>query len=932
MRSMFRPLTLALFSMLSLACNRGSDAASDGGKPTAEVTPASAAKLVGAPAPAVPEPTAKLLAAVGEGAPAVVVLRDEAIATLNERLPKLLPAPALAEMAELTGAVNGVDVLAKLAETLDLPVRKAELKGRDPARPIVVSAFESPVSGPPGMAVALMPVVDGHQLPLRHQVVLPAKDVTALLGSMRAWLPAEDTIERPELVKGLEGAVGLELKRRWPLQTFIALVPEDGHLRVVLLHEGRGIDSASELRSLVDVKVGDLSDTPALRHAGRDEHALAVLVRPWHLRSLGVWTGLNQTMLAVDTVGPDQRWMAMTRGTAITATAEVLSPDDQAEFDDWSFAMSADADSLRLTSVASLTPTGRKIWDAAATKPVAAPRLRKEVDASLTVALDIAAALGEAKGHTLREGSLGDLARTFQNCGVTCPMFSALRWPASAVRTLAPEVSRTGTGVASAQLVMPSSSEPARVAVALVGDDLPAAEVLKGAVGVLARPGAAAKVEEGTHAGHPALLVGNGIEPATIFELGAESPEPPALLRAQGRLPAELGGGSLRSAMHRAGPALTFELVFGPGKLRSLLDYSAATWDSPLGSGEATKASRCLHELAWVLVDDVNSIAMVAVDQRATTAVTAAGKIGPLVTCAAEDPQLAEAARGLASLMTATMAGALLEVPDYRAARAVLQTGCPEGRSDGPACERLAAMADVAIPTLQQFSVPEQCRPEYDPGFGMPVVVNSDGIFIAGRKVAASSSAIAAAVVEQMSMDGRSEKVGSTLALWVEGSLPFSVVEPVVAAAASLDSELGAVINDESGKAMRVGWAREWPKTVSIDWKVDPTYVPEKRFGGGLYDPEERAPGSTGPKVSHTLLQTRGGLVVVPPGGTTLAVPNSSALSAYVDAEQSAAGPGRTVQLTWKVAPDVPWSEVAEVLTQTCTIFGAVVQTPAGTP
>ena len=934
-----RPLSLALASVLALACNRGSETGSDGGQsPESSASTPAATKLVGEPAADVSKDTAKLLAAVGSEAPAVLVFRDEGIAALGERLPKLLPAELLADASKLTGVTDAGDLLKLLADTAEIPVRPVALKGRDVARPVVVSAFETPVSGPPGMAVGLMSALDGYQPPLRYQVVLPATDVTALLKSVQKWLP-EDTIARPELVAGLEGALGLQLKRKWPLQTFIALVPEDSHLRVVVLHDGRGTEDASKLRARVDVKSGDLPDTPALRHAGRDDHAVAALVRPWQLRSLGVWTGLSATLQAVDTVGSDQYWMAMIRGTAITATAEVLSPDDRAEFDDWSFALTADRDSVRMSTVASLTPTGQKIWDAAQTELAPAPKLQSEVEASITMGMNLAAALRTAKGHTLREGSMGDLARTFQNCGVTCPMFSMLRWPAAALRTFTPEVREAGTGISSAQLALPSLDEPTTLGVAVVGDDLPAAEVFESAIRGFVFGKTSVQVKDGKHGGHPALLVGNGLDPATIFELDAHGPESTALLRAEGALPKRLGGSGLRSAMHRAGPALAFEVVLGPGELRPLVDYSGTKWNSPLGSGPATKASGCLHELAWVLVDDVNSLAMVARDQRSLVAMKAASEIKPLLACAVEDPKIEPAARSLVSWMTVAMARTVLDTPDYPAARDLLEFGCPEGQTEGLACKELAGLADTSPPTIPEGTLAEQCRPEYDDGRGMPVLVHGGGVFIAGRKVGASPSAIADAVVELTTMSGRAEKSGPTLGLWVDAAQPFSAVEPILVAAGSLRSNLRAVFNDDRGDR---GWAAvpiEWPKTLSIDWKVHPDYESEEPFAGGYMDeprgglyaskkPTLAGPGST---VVHTLMQTRGSLVVIGDGKKT-PLANASELMRYVEGMHGRGGPGESFKVEWKVAADVPWREVVEVLIASCTDLGTLVLTPMGTP
>ncbi|MEM7155077.1 MAG: hypothetical protein AAF799_19680 [Myxococcota bacterium] len=643
--------------------------------------------------------TETLVHAVGDGAPLVIVLHDQAWGETRERIPQFLSPPVIGAAGALVDAEDGADFVWGMTPRLELPqaLPRPQWEGRDTSRPIVVSAYEAPVDGPPGVATAGLVSLELAMPPMRHQVVVPATDRDALMASLEQWWSASSR-PAPALVEGLPGAVGLELSPRAPFQSFVALVPEEEHVRMVVLHEGRGIRDAGELRSHLDVDEHPRVDTPAMRHALDERHAAAALVRPWRLRATGVWIGLYYMGQAADFVEAKDRPSIIAKGASIAATVDVATPDDLAEFDDWSVGVSSDAAGLQMTVVASLTPRGRELWGAFAANPgVVAPR-RPDVDLALALAGDLAGTLERAQAHDLHGMRPGQLAEVFYDCGDTCPAFAALRWPMAAMKTLSPGVVADGFGVDALHLVVPSVDQTGGMAVAMTGAQLPASEVVEAVMRDMGGQGAFRSSSEPI-GGRPALVVSQGVDPAAAFDLSAEGAAPDALMslwmRGEGLGRALTQSNPVEARVRTAGPALTLEVVVGDREPSFAPDYSEAQWDPPMGSAPASRAATCLHSLALEFNQSVGAVVAFHPADRGAVARKHVAAMRNWVACAAKDPALGAAAKQLADTAAVLMARFLVSEREASTARAVLQSRCPDGGRDGAACQELMLLEGV---------------------------------------------------------------------------------------------------------------------------------------------------------------------------------------------------------------------------------------------
>ena len=680
---------------LAAGCRQGASGPGTGGS---AVDPGSGSATASAGADDVRGSIQALVQAVGDGAPLVVVMHDQAWGETRARIPQFL-SPPVADMGSIAQAEDGADLVWALTRELELdqPLPRPQWEGRDASRPIVVSAYEAAVEGPPGTGSARMSVVDLAMPPLRHQVVVPAADQDALLASLEHWWSGSSR-PAPALVEGLPGAVGLQVQRPRSLQTFVALVPEAEHVRMVVLHNGRGTTDPAQLRPRLDVAARAEADTPAMRHAVDDGHAVAALVRPWRLRATGVWTGLHYAGLAVDFVEGDQRSRMMAKGSAIAATVDVATPDDFAEFDDWSVALDSDDDGLRMTAVASLTPQGRELWSAFAAAPGALPPLRPDLDLSLSVAGDLAAAWQKAEIHDLQGLRPGQLAEILLDCGDWCPAFASLRWPMAAIKTVAPFAETAGFGMDAMHLVAPSVEQSRAMAIAVTGRNVPKPETLEGVLGELGAEGPVQSDVE-TRDGRVVVAVGKGVAPMQVFDL-AGAPSTPGALASLSMRGESLGraltqSNPVQAHLRTAGPALTLEVVVGQREFSFMPDFSDAQWASPLRSAPASKEAACLHSLAIAFNQSVGGAVAFAPSDRAAFVRKHVAGMQVWVDCASRDPKLGGTAKQLADLAAVLIARFLVTERDAQTAKAVLRERCPDGGRKGLACEDLALLDGV---------------------------------------------------------------------------------------------------------------------------------------------------------------------------------------------------------------------------------------------
>jgi hypothetical protein len=383
--------------------------------------------------PAAPADLQQMLAALGDRGVCVLVLRDAqwraSVGALLERLGQLDHKGSSIEQSWGSPVAS----LRWLAEQMELPVRAGELQGRDDSRPIVVSLFEAPIDGAMTTATALQPLrVDAH-MGMREQLLIPATDAAALIGSLAELLAELEAW--PELVAGRPQA------QAWKLAGgFVAALPEGDAVRVLVSHGGSGLDPTADLarwQTQLDSVAVTPADTPALRHLGDGDAGLAMLLRPWRVRGAVSWEGLHYGRLALSDAPLDQREHAIARATELVLGGELMMPDEGAELDEWALTVTRSDGSPRVRAVASATELGKSVLAAArvdASAPLEITSGKLSIESWLALDRGMSAATGSPTA------ALGQLSATetidmWRNCGAGCTIHAALRMPFGAAKS-----------------------------------------------------------------------------------------------------------------------------------------------------------------------------------------------------------------------------------------------------------------------------------------------------------------------------------------------------------------------------------------------------------------------------------------------------------------------------------------------------------------
>lgn len=901
--------------LLAGACQRGDAGVAE---PPSSTTDGIAAAL-----PAANTTTARLMRAVGAGAPVVLAMRDAGWPDVQARV-----LDGLGPMAKELGvdkASDAVAAISLLGRAIGVETLPSQLEGRDGSLPVVFAGYEAPFSGAPGTTIARLATADARQFPLRHQLVVPAADRDVLLASIRAWLtPLGEPA--PALVSGHDGAVGVQVAGSWPELRFVAAIPEQSHVRIVVLDHVRAM-TAADVSPWLDAAASTWTDTPASRLATDETFTAAMHLRPWNLRATWAWMGMSELHQALDSISADQVATGRARGTSIAGTVELLTPDDHAEFDDWAVAIRGDDKDLRLAAVASLTPLGRTIWSAGAKASVTPLAVKGNPAATLVAAVDLLAMIGRAEPHDLHDVSLGKLAEWSRDCGIGCPAFAALRWPMSLAATWsASEVTEALKGVRGAQLVFAEGNLGKLLgwaaAVHTTGSE--------SGFGALAQQ-ARLSVETAKAGDNEVVLIAPGsADPRTVFDPSGAEAASDALVSASLTTTTNGTEVSMRAGLHLAGTALAAELVVGPGALEFKPDYSAAQWPSPMRSAPASKGAACLLEATKVAREGLVAVVTVAFDRRPKMLAETAANLAEPIRCAAAEPSVAVAANALADSVAIMLADSLVDQNAYRQAASILEQRCRAGADKASrVCKRQKALAEIRMPQMVKRTMKRCSADSWDTG--VATLVGKTKTVIGGTSVSTDASAIAAALVHRLGMEDRHRKEPERIALMVADTTPFSDVRPVLDAAAALGAEVVPMVDTGSGHKPLAVLELNWPSKTSVDWKVAKGFVPSPSFveeepplsvRATPLEGEEGRMGhpSSGPSRSVTVAITLkpGSMTGLLPDGRSLTLRQPSEIEMLVE---EAGGRGlfrRPVKTTLSVSPDVPWSEVVDVLLSAC--------------
>lgn len=894
--------------------------------------------------PAVDSSTGELMRAAGDKGMLMLVLRDAGWTDLRDRVSPLFDKGWSRLTRQLVAADGPIAFLAALAEALDLELAAPAIRGRDPSRPIVVSMFEAPFDGPPGVAFSRTARTDDLLLPLRHQIVIPATDTAALTASLHAWL-AVGAHECPELVAGHTGAIGLEHPGAWPTKLFIAILPGRSHVRVAVFERGRHV-SAADVSPLLDIDDAQPPDTPAMRLTGDARHPIAVMLRPWQIRPYSAWSGVSDTQRALDVAGSGRLDEARAAGFSIAVSAELLAMDDNAEFGDWSFAARADDERVRVAAVASLTPVGQRAWQAGTAVAAARVPLAHPAPVRISGSVDAHAMLGVAEADLFED--LPDLLRTASMCGDPCRAYLLLRSPLATANALArarptrfPFVRANAIG-ADLALIEPDGY-PSKWAVALTGaSDEAFARTEALALGDDFRP---LHVSRPKREGAPLLLVGKNIDPTDVFDMDG----PPISRSELASLEAEansLGIASgMRGRLRFAGTALTGELVIGSDKLGFDFEpsFNGLEWASPTGPAPAPEAAACLREaiLAFHGVWDLRNEES---PKRATDLLVDAVA---RVACVERDPTLAPAARQLGDTMAVLAARLSIADLGLDRAQSIVVDRCEAAGGTGPACEVAEELRSVSVPEIATHSDVGGCwhpRGMNDvPGLALLVQPGEMSLF--GRRVGSTTADIVEALRDRMTVVERSRKDDPTdlplVDLVVSPDTTFRELMPAIEAISALGVEASVVVRDAEGKRVAIPIGVGWPTSLKVDWEIPASFVgeevPEEEppppgvdpFGhetSGVYalrSPDEPPPPRTRPvdpdDAALALRLTKTDLTAKPRRGRRTPVSGPADVAELIERARQTRSPGNGPPLVViAIAPDVPWSNVVPLLVATC--------------
>ncbi|MBL4684187.1 MAG: hypothetical protein JKY37_06335, partial [Nannocystaceae bacterium] len=302
--------------------------------------------------------TLSALASFGDNGALLVVVRPDAWPRIRSVLMPLLsgidlPASLDPKHARSPDELAGL-ILASLGVTTQ---RVPRITGWDGDRPVTASLFEAGVEGPVG---GLTPALIGEaSLPtIRHQILVPATDTAALVGSLARLVEAFGA-PWPDLVDGTPGAKAVRVGK-----LAIAIVPEQHRVRIVLVHPIARDSDLAVARARLATSTVDLPKSEAMGLLISRDNFIGALVRPWRLREISVRLGARIVRSALGVSRTNQATMRA-HGARALLVSELAMSDAGADFDESAVAIRVVDGVIHLRMVSQLTVHGAAVADAA---------------------------------------------------------------------------------------------------------------------------------------------------------------------------------------------------------------------------------------------------------------------------------------------------------------------------------------------------------------------------------------------------------------------------------------------------------------------------------------------------------------------------------------------------------------------------------------
>lgn len=629
----------------------------DGGVDDGGEIPAPAAEL--APPAELTADVATLVDALGDRALLTFVLRPSKWADADKGLKATLstvPDPGVAALATSKSLVDALMAIGKLAVGKDFTV----LKGYDPTKPIVGALFEPPL---PDLAADPLSVVDLTQSrATRHAILIPVTDGKAFVESAEVLFGAD---KQPNWIEG----EGPAWTARVPNVGYIAVGIEGDYARLTVLSEAEDVppDKAKallrpRLRPVVTAPV----DTPALQELVAGDGVVAINLRPWRIAELATFHGSHVMARALEFAPPESKSMMLAAGLAAVLSAELYVTGTKPEFDDWTYTLRTSDDAVSIAAVASLTPHGRTLWDAAKTEVTALPVKAKDPIVEGFVRLDALKMLDAAEPHAAFDPKHPDRAfETFMECGMFCPLHAMHGAPVQLVDTMVGAAPMPGgiPPLVVLQGAMTSVDPPAAAVAGIFGTAAGAgrAETLAKSLG---GPDVvkALSISQQTRGAQSVLMGGWEAKPKAVFDVGSRPSD--ALLYVAGTangpaFPKYISGMSAGLQIDRHDTYLVVQAAIGSGgvpKLDYAPDHSGVTWTSPILAYPGADDAKCVLDAAKGVTATFSAVALVEASKRAEVIEAGLAEIKDAFECKDGTPEVRARAQHLEHMMKALVA------------------------------------------------------------------------------------------------------------------------------------------------------------------------------------------------------------------------------------------------------------------------------------
>ncbi|MGK0358516.1 MAG: hypothetical protein ACI9U2_000805 [Bradymonadia bacterium] len=597
------------------------------------------------------------LDALGDGGLLVGVLDGRDWAKVHHRLTPVfakLPRAAPAEFASVADLPGLLNVLYKGLLGAKDPL---DLSALDANGAVLVSLFEPATFGPPGAVTAHIGFERG-MVPLRHEIVLPATNASALAASVLTGLK----VACDPAPHGCDfGALQVGVKADGDVVRIAALMPAS------VEDAGTMLWTTAQPASV---------RTPAYIQLATPGAGLALLVRPWRIRAMHNQQSTNDIAMALGHAPPDVHQMMFAEGLSIVLNGVRFMHAERPDLEDAVVRLVADDAGIAFEGTHALTATGAKAIDAALSTGGRTLAIKVPVIAQINQRVDLNTLLDGVGPRPLfaKMKRLRDVTTGFEECGYGCALHALARVPFSTARGVLdlapPQVKAIVRALPTAMQAVLVRLDPGFKPVAALAGDV-AKDFDTGQLRAF-RGTEVHLIPKGDRA---LLLVGIGVDPRTVFDLQATSTatsttattagtariEPAALNQVAQLLGAApliplfdaLGPIVADSALAPGGHAFAWRLHLStsPGVTPSPFAPAATSpFTQPILGFTPSAGDRCLREVAIGMSMAFSALANVAPAERSALFVKAFAEGASSLKCAQSHASTKPAALGMRRL------------------------------------------------------------------------------------------------------------------------------------------------------------------------------------------------------------------------------------------------------------------------------------------